>query len=65
MKNNPFVKKVPTAVSWFLIEKTSSKILIRQLTKNSEVPFCDSFCIEVELLILGFDKPNASCCIVR
>jgi hypothetical protein len=59
VKNNPFVKKVPTTVSWFLIEKSSSKITIRTLNKNSEVPFCDSFIIEMELVILGFDKPNA------
>jgi hypothetical protein len=65
VKNNPFVKKVPTAVQWFLIEKSSNKIQIRTLTKNSEVPFCDSFMIEMELLVLGMDRPNASCCIVR
>lgn len=39
--------------------------MIRTLTRNSDVPFCDSFMIESELLILGFDKPNAQCCILR
>jgi hypothetical protein len=58
VKNNPFVKKVPSTISWFLIEKSNTKIQIRTLTKNSDVPFCDSFMIEMETLVLGFDKPN-------
>ena len=65
IKNNPFVKKVPTAVTWYLIEKSSSKFLIRSISKNSDVPFCDTFMIEMELLVTGFDKPNAQCCIMR
>ena len=65
VKNNPFVKKVPTAVQWFLIDRSNTKIQIRTLTRNSEVPFCDSFMIEMELLVLGVDRPGALSCIVR
>lgn len=65
MKNNPFVKKVPTAVTHYLIERTSTCVKVRQLTRNSDVPFCDSFMIEMEFLVLGFDRPGACCCIIR
>jgi len=58
VKNNPFVKKVPSTSSWYLIEKSNTKILIRSITRNSDVPFCDSFMIEMETLVLGIDKPN-------
>jgi hypothetical protein len=63
--NSTFVKKVPTVITAYLIEKTNSKILIRSISKNSDVPFCDSFMLEFEMLVVGPDKPNAGCCIVR
>ncbi len=59
------MKQAPTACKFSLFEKTSSKIWFRTITKNSDVPFCDSFMIEMEGLVLGPDKPNASCCIIR
>jgi len=65
MKNNPFVKKVPTTQVQYLIERTSTKIQIRSITKNTDVPFCESFVTESELLVCGFDKPGACCCICR
>lgn len=65
VKNNPFVKKVPTTVYWYLIEKSSSKVVIRTLTKNTDIPFCESFNIEMETTVVGFDKPNAQCCVLR
>ena len=65
MKNNPFVKKVPTSQTQYLIDKSNTKIQVRSITKNSDVPFCDSFMTESELLVLGYDKPGACCCIIR
>ena len=65
IKNNPLVKKCPTTVTWNLIEKTPNRIVMRNLIRNAEVPFCESFLIDQEIIVLGPDKPNASTCIIR
>lgn len=59
------MKQAPTTCKISLFERTSSKIWLRAITKNRDVPFCDSFMIEMETIVLGPDKPNAGCCIMR
>lgn len=51
IKNNPFVKKAPTLKTFYLIEKSDTKIVIRGLNKTSDVPYCDVFTVEEEWCI--------------
>ncbi|CDW85958.1 UNKNOWN [Stylonychia lemnae] len=64
IKDNPFVKVSPTTKYYKLLEKTDQKVCFKILSKCSGVPYCDTFAIEEEFLILA-PSPGAPICVVR
>ena len=64
LKGNPFVKVAPTTKYFKVIENTDTKVNLRVLNKVTNVPYCDSFAVEEDWLILS-PSPTANCCMVR
>jgi len=52
MRGNPFIKLSPTTKYLKLLEKTETKINFKILSKMTGVPFCDTFALEEDYLIL-------------
>ena len=52
LKNNPFVKKVPTLKTFKLIERTSELLKIRSTNKTRQVMYCDCFFIDEEWIVV-------------
>jgi hypothetical protein len=63
IKGNPFVKEAPTTKIFKLIENSENKIVLKVLNKTTDVPYCDSFAVEEELLIASL--PATKCCVFR
>ena len=63
LPNNKFIKQVPNHKYDKLIEHSDTKFVIRIINKQTGVPYCETFCVEEELIGLGLDKPNAQCCV--
>jgi len=57
------VKEVPTTKSFKLIENTGNKITVKVLNTTTNVPYCDSFGVEEEWLIVSL--PGTKCCVLR
>ena len=53
----------PTFKTMMLIEQTPDLIKIRVITRNKDVPYCDTFGIEEDWFIMS--KPKTKCCVVR
>ena len=51
IKNNPFVSATPTTKVAYLLEKNEHLIRMRLHAKASEVPYCDCFSVEEEVII--------------
>ena len=64
IKNNPFVKVSPTTKHYKMLENCDTKIRIKILSKCTDVPYCDTFAVDEELLILS-PATTSSYCIVR
>lgn len=58
VKNNPLVKVVPTRKTYYLIEHTPTKLHIIQKNKTSDAPYCDTFQILEEWIILSPDPAS-------
>ena len=43
---------------------TDTKILLKSISKCKDVPYCDTFNVEEEYLVLA-PSPTANCCIMR
>jgi len=54
----------PTTKYGKLLELTDTKCHIKSISKCRDVPYCDTFSVEEELLVLA-PSPTASCCILR
>jgi hypothetical protein len=52
IKDNPFVKVSSTTKMYYLVEKTTNLIRLRVRSRASDVPYCDSFGVEEEMLIV-------------
>lgn len=63
IKNNAFVKQAPTTKTFFLCEQTETNLLLRVTNKTTDVPYCDSFCVEEEWFLASL--PGAKCCVLR
>lgn len=63
IKGNPFVKEAPTTKALKLLHKTEDRILLRVLNRTTDVPYCDSFGVEEEYLIVSL--PETKCCVFR
>jgi hypothetical protein len=63
IKGNPFVKEAPTTKNFKLIENSENKIVLKVLNKTNDVPYCDSFAVEEEMLIASL--PATKCCVFR
>lgn len=63
IKNNPFVKKVPTTRTFKVIERTNEKFLMRAISKTSGVPYCDCFIVEEEWYVASMPNGSSSCCL--
>jgi hypothetical protein len=48
--DNPFVKVSPNTKYWRVVEKTDTRIVMRVMTKCSNVPYCDTFSVEEEFV---------------
>jgi hypothetical protein len=64
IKDNPFIKVSPTTKYVKLIEQTETKFHVRIISKCSGVPYCDTFSIEEDFLILS-PSPTAAASILR
>ena len=62
IKNNPFVKKAPTVREFKIIEKSEHKMHFRNVSKSHDVPYCDSFHVEEDWIVVG-GGPNS--CAIR
>ena len=58
-----FVKQAPTLRTFMMLEQTPTKIVFRINNRSREVPYCDSFGVEEEILITG--PRGGKCCAVR
>ena len=58
------MKVSPTTKYFKLIERTDTKVHLKILSKCTGVPYCDTFAVEEDFLILS-PGPNAPCCVVR
>ena len=63
IKGNPFVKEAPTTKTLKILENSEDKIVIRNLNRTTDVPYCDSFGVEEEYLITSL--PGTKCCVFR
>lgn len=61
IKNNPFVKKVPTLRTFKIIERNNEKLLMRIVTKSRQVPYCDCFVVEEEWYVASLPSGFNSC----
>jgi hypothetical protein len=64
VKDNPFVKVSPTTKQCKVLENTDTKVYIKSLAKVKDVPYCDAFSVEEDLLVLS-PSPTANCCVMR
>jgi hypothetical protein len=64
VKDNPFVKSTPTNRYSKILEQSETKVLVKSLGKCKDVPYCDTFSVEEEIIVLS-TSPNANCCIAR
>ena len=64
IKDNPFVKVSPTTKVQRLIESTDTKVVVKSMAKVKDVPLCDTFNVEEELIIIS-PSPTANCAVLR
>jgi hypothetical protein len=55
VKGNAFVKVAPTVRSFYLLDKTETRVHMRIVNKTRDVPYCDCFQVEEEWIILSPD----------
>ena len=60
IRDNPFVKCSPTTKIYNLIEQNQNMIKIRVFSKAKEVPYCDCFMIEEEMICVMPQNCNNS-----
>lgn len=68
MKGNPFVKEAPTTKNYFLIEKSDTRLHVVVRVRTTDVPYCDSFCVEEEWQLESpspSSQPVIRSCVVR
>ena len=63
IKNSTFIKVAPTQKYMKLLERTPEIIRMKVLTKNTGVPYCETFGLEEDWYVVS--KPKTKCCIVR
>jgi hypothetical protein len=61
VKGNPFVSVVPTFRTFRLVEKSDKKFLIRIMTKNKDIPYCDTFETDEEWYCASTETGSNSC----
>lgn len=55
VKGNPMVKECPTTKTYYLIENSATKLHVFCRNNTREVPYCDSFQVIEEFLLLSPD----------
>lgn len=53
VKGNPMVKEAPTTKTFYLIENSETKFHMLCRNNNRNVPYCDSFQIIEEYIVLS------------
>ena len=61
IKNNPFVKKVPTLRTFKIVERNNERLQMRIVTKSRSVPYCDCFYVEEEWNVASLPGGFNSC----
>lgn len=58
VKGNPMVKECPTMKTYYLIEKSATKLHMLIRNNNRDVPYCDSFQVIEEFLFVSPDPSS-------
>ena len=63
--NSTFVKIAPTTKYIKLMMHTPSKIVLKMLSRTHDIPYCATFGVEEEWVIVSPETENAKCSILR
>ena len=58
VKGNPMVKECPTTKTYYLIEKSATRLHILCRNNSRDVPYCDSFQVLEEILFVSPDPSS-------